>query len=149
MSNWPMLIFDIGIWMNVREITYRLVIKSISIYIFLIDDIMLRNRSQYIFFPLRFIFVYQKSLKQTLKSVFENKIIFWICVLVLWIPKGYCVVKKLGCNGRIKAFWHTTTFCIPESFNANNLHQLFDHKITFVNSKCEKLLKVKIPYTKH
>ena len=24
------------------------------------------------------------------------------------------------------------TFCIPESLNSNNLHQLFDYKITFV-----------------
>ena len=39
--------------------------------------------------------------------VFEYKIIFWICVLVLWIHLGYCIVKKLLWNVRIKAFWYT------------------------------------------
>ena len=39
--------------------------------------------------------------------VFEYKITFWICVLVLWIHKGYCVVKKLVWNVRIKSFWYT------------------------------------------
>ena len=28
-----------------------------------------------------------------------------------------------------------TPFCIPESFNTNISHQLFDYKITFVNSQ--------------
>ena len=28
-------------------------------------------------------------------------------------------------------------FCIPESFNKNSSHQLFDYKITFENSKYE------------
>ena len=47
-------------------------------------------RIQNMYFWLRFIFVYQKSLK----PVFEYKITLLICVLVLWIYKGYCVVKK-------------------------------------------------------
>ena len=51
-----------------------------------------------------FIFVYQKSLKGRLKLFFEYKITFWICVLVLWIHNGYCVVKLLVWNIRIKAF---------------------------------------------
>ena len=29
------------------------------------------------------------------------------------------------------------TFCIPESFNMNISHQLFDHKITFVIKNCQ------------
>ena len=33
----------------------------------------------------RFIFVYQKTLKQTFLPVFENKITFWNFVLLLWI----------------------------------------------------------------
>ena len=52
-------------------------------------------------------FVYQKSLKRTFKFFFEYKIIFSICVLVLWIHRGYCVVKKLVLNVRINAFWYT------------------------------------------
>ena len=48
-----------------------------------------------------------KLCNQCLKPVFEFKIIFWICVLVLWIYKGYCVVKKLVWNVCIKAFWYT------------------------------------------
>ena len=53
-----------------------------------------------------FIFVFQKF-KRTFKPVFEYKITFWNCGLVLWIPKGSCVVKKLVWNVRIKAFWYT------------------------------------------
>ena len=55
----------------------------------------------------RFFFVYEKSLKLTLKPVFEYKITFWFCVLVLWIHKGYYVVKNLVWNIRIKKFWYT------------------------------------------
>ena len=43
------------------------------------------------------LFLYQKSLKPV-------KITFWICVLVLWIRKEYCLVKKLVWNFRIKQF---------------------------------------------
>ena len=28
-------------------------------------------------------------------------------------------------------------FCMPESFNTNILHQLFDHKITFHNTRTQ------------
>ena len=42
-----------------------------------------------------------------LKPVFRYNITFWICVLVLWINKGYCVVKKLVWIVRIKTFWYT------------------------------------------
>ena len=60
-----------------------------------------------IYFWLRFMFVYQKSLKQTFKTGFEYKITFWICGLVLGIHKGYYVVKKLVWNVPIKAFLYT------------------------------------------
>ena len=50
----------------------------------------------------RFIFVYQKSLKQTFKTGVEYKITFWNCVLVLLIHKGYCLDKNLVWNVRIK-----------------------------------------------
>ena len=43
-------------------------------------------------------------------EMFEYIITFWICVLVLWIHKGYCVVKKLVWNVCIKAFWYTKSF---------------------------------------
>jgi hypothetical protein len=60
-----------------------------------------------------FIFVYQKSFyNERLKPVFEYKITFWICVLVLWMHKGYCVVKELVWNVRIKAFWYTKKIAI-------------------------------------
>ena len=49
---------------------------------------------------------------ECLKPVFEYKISFWICVLVLWIHKGYCVVKKLVWDVRIKAFRYTNYFSI-------------------------------------
>ena len=69
------------------------------------------------------IFVYQKSLKQTFKPVFEYKIIFWIFVLVLWIHKGYYVVKKLMWNVRIKAFWYTKIITYPKKiwFQKSNI----------------------------
>ena len=65
-----------------------------------------------IYFWLRFIYVNQKSLKRTFKtSFFFYKITFWICVLlVLWIQKGYFVVKKLVRNVCNKAFWYTQIF---------------------------------------
>ena len=49
----------------------------------------------------------EKFLKQTFEMVFEYKITLWICVLFLWIHKGYSVVKKLVWNVPIKAFWCT------------------------------------------
>ena len=68
-------------------------------------------------FLTQIIFLYQKSLKRTFKLVFEYKITFWICVLVLWIHKGYCVVKKLMWNLRIKAFWYTKIIIWEEIFD--------------------------------
>ena len=43
---------------------------------------------------------------ERLKPIFEYKITFWICNLVLWIHKSYCVLKKLVWNVCIKAFWY-------------------------------------------
>ena len=40
------------------------------------------------------------------KPVFDYKITFWICVFVMWIHKGYFVVKKLVWNICIKVFWY-------------------------------------------
>ena len=51
----------------------------------------------------RSIFVYQNHIK----SVFEYEIAFWSCVQVLWIYKGYFIVKMLVWNVRIKACWFT------------------------------------------
>ena len=53
---------------------------------------------------------------------FLYKITFWICVLVLWIHKGYCVVKKLVWNVRIKAFLYTKRFVWCWGTNANNIN---------------------------
>ena len=56
------------------------------------------------------LFLYTRNLSnEHLKPVFEYKISFWIYVLVLWIHRGYYVVKKLVWNVRIKAFWYTNT----------------------------------------
>ena len=47
-------------------------------------------------FDLEYLFLYFINLQnERLKPVLEYKIVFWICVLVLWIHKGYCEVKKL------------------------------------------------------
>ena len=62
-------------------------------------------KAYYIF--LNNIFVHQKSLKGTFKTGFWVQNHFWICVLLLWIPKGYFVFKKLVWNVRIEAFWYT------------------------------------------
>ena len=43
---------------------------------------------------------------EPLMIFFNFKITFWIFVL-LWIHKGYCVVKKMVWNFRIKAFWYS------------------------------------------
>ena len=51
-------------------------------------------------------------LNERLKPVFEYKITFWICVLLLWILKGYYVVKMLVWNVRIKAFWYTNIYLV-------------------------------------
>ena len=50
----------------------------------------------YIYFWLRFIFVHNKSLNRIrmFQTGFENKFTFWNCVFVLWIYKGYFVVKN-------------------------------------------------------
>jgi hypothetical protein len=40
----------------------------------------------------------------------------WICVLVLWIHKGYFIVKKRVWKVRIKDFWYTK-WCILYKFN--------------------------------
>ena len=53
-------------------------------------------------------YLYTRNLlNECLKPGFEYKITFWICILGLWIHKGYYVVKKLVWNVRIKAFWYT------------------------------------------
>ena len=48
-------------------------------------------------------FLHTRNLRNSsFKPVFEYKITFWICVLMLGIHKGYCVVKTLVWNVRIK-----------------------------------------------
>ena len=81
----------------------------------------------------RFIFVY----KECLKPVFDYKITFLFFFLVMWIHKGYCEVKMLVWNNRIKAFWYAIyitkwnksfstqhaifpTFCSAENTENNN-----------------------------
>ena len=54
------------------------------------------------------LFLYTRNLEnERLKSVFEYKITSWICVLALQFHIGYCVLKKLVWNVRIKAFTYT------------------------------------------
>ena len=52
------------------------------------------------------------------------------------LNSGYFVVEKLILNASIKVFFVSYIF-ILEIFNTNILHQLFDYKITFVNSQHE------------
>ena len=54
-----------------------------------------------------YIFVYQKSLKHTFKTGFWVQNHIWICVLMMWIHKVYCEVKKLVWNVSIIDFWCT------------------------------------------
>ena len=82
----------------------RYTFKSKTLHNEFRSPLWLKNSLYYTrYFLLRFIFVYQKSLR----PVFEYKITFWIYNLALWIPKGYCVLKKLVWNVRIKPFWYT------------------------------------------
>ena len=46
------------------------------------------------------------------KPVFDYKITFWICFIVLSNHKGYFVVKKLVWKVRIKAFCYTNIYYI-------------------------------------
>ena len=71
---------------------------------------------------IRFIFVYQKNVKLTLKTGFWVKNTFWSYVLVLWIHKGYFVVKKLLWNVRIEAFWYTKMYY---SGNIKSIESIF------------------------
>ena len=56
--------------------------------------------------------------KTNIKNRFlSTKNTLWIYVLVVLIHRGYCVVKKLVWNIRIKAFWYTkyiicTIYCL-------------------------------------
>ena len=51
------------------------------------------------------LFLYTRNLlNKWLNPVFEYKSTIWICVIMVWIHKGYCVVKKLLWNIRIKSF---------------------------------------------
>ena len=57
------------------------------------------------------IYIFTEIFK-TLKLDFEYKITFWIHVLVLWIHKGYLVIKKLVWNVRIQIiFLSIYKFC--------------------------------------
>ena len=56
-----------------------------------------------------------------MKQVFEYKITFWICVLVLWIHKGYCVVKKLVWNVGINGIQINFNLTEEDPFN-NSLY---------------------------
>ena len=44
----------------------------------------------------------------------------------------FCIPDKKICDFDTQIY-----FCIPESFNTNISQQLFDHKITFINSQDE------------
>ena len=52
-------------------------------------------------------------------QLFDFKITFWICVLVLWIHKGYFVVKRLV------YFWYS---------KQNKISQKFSCILTFLNA---------------
>ena len=95
----------------------------------------------YIYFWLRFVFVYHKSLKRSLKPDFEYKITFWTCVIMLWIHKVYFVVKKLMWNARIKAFWYTKDI-LPQKLKRiipnSTLKESCPQQI--IKKKCKKVL---------
>ena len=93
---------------------------------FLCSKLYFLSRNRYNFW-LGFIFVYQKSLKRTFKISFWVQNHLWICVRVLWIHKGYCVVKKQVWNVRIKAFWYTKYFMYSK------LKSLYNVKLFFMS----------------
>ena len=57
-------------------------------------EIMAYLKSLNIYFWLSFTLIHHKPLKRTFKTGFWVKMTLWICVLVLWIHKGYSVVKS-------------------------------------------------------
>ena len=58
-------------------------------------------------------------------EIFKTKSVFlFICLLAVWIHKGYFVVKKLVWNVRIKAFWYTKKI-IPFSNQPFICHNFF------------------------
>ena len=65
---------------------------------------------------------------------------FWICVVVLWIHKGYFVAKKLVWNVYTKAFWYTNLInkiFILHNFSKNYNNEKRDEFILYFlyNSK--------------
>ena len=72
-----------------------------------------------------------------LNDSFKNKqILFYDTNNFLWIYYAdYCFCPVVP--GQRKPVLITFVFCLPESFNTNISHQLFDYKITFVNSQHE------------
>ena len=78
----------------------------------------------------------------------------WICVLVLWIHKGYFVVKKLVLNVCVKAFWYTKWFkkrsiykinilCLLHTFAFSNLRNWMMSKYIYAFKAIICLIKLK------
>ena len=93
--------------MNIRKSMPMLV------YDFYLLNFFTRNRLLsilIIYFWLRYIFVYQKFLKQTFQTSFwgQNHLLN-LCSRVVNSQRFIFVVKKLVWNVRIKAFWYTKT----------------------------------------
>ena len=81
------------------------------------------------------LFLYTRNLEnERLKPVFEIKIIFWICVLVLWIILLFFAVEKLVWNVCIKAFWHTSVSNVlvqnPRKFAKNVRAEIIKAKLS-------------------
>ena len=90
------------------------------------------------------LFLYTRNLSnERWKPVFELKITFWSCVLVMWIHKWYYVVKKLVLNVHIKAFWYTKMLKIKvtkaTSFFSSNIFYLEVFRIIYIPSTLVQL----------
>ena len=106
-----------------------------------------------IYFWLRFIFVYQKSLKQTFQTGFWVKNHHWnICFRVVNSQRLF-VYKKLVWNVCMKYFWHTKkVFYIPfvsSQHENTNSKVIWDFWYTKINKTIliNKHLSLKIPST--
>ena len=67
-------------------------------------------------------FCIPEFLKRTFKPVFWVQIIFWICVLVVWMHRGYFLFKRVVWYVCIKAFWYTKHIFIGNNININSLY---------------------------
>ena len=63
--------------------------------------------------------------------IYKNGFDLLLSIKSVIVPISF--IRKADFNGIIIDYWYYNMVYIPESFNANTSHQLFDYAITFVN----------------